>query len=103
MVKRTLSPRLVRAAARAAGEVMRLDIHPADFDQPRHVATLERILEQASAQGRIAVTYDDLSSNRLGRWAPGLLPEHDHGSSQRSQDGAEHGGATAGVRSMPIA
>jgi predicted deacetylase len=65
-LKRALSPRVVRAAARGAGEVMRVDIHPADFDHPSHVATLVRILEQASVEGRTAVTYDDLSFSTLG-------------------------------------
>jgi predicted deacetylase len=76
MLKRTLSPRFIRAAAKGAGEVMRVDIHPADFDQPSHVATLEQILDQARAQGRTAVTYDNLSLSQ---------------------------GAAAGVRPMPIA
>jgi predicted deacetylase len=49
MLKRTLSPKVIRAAARAAGEVMRVDIHPADFDQSSHIATLERILDHARA------------------------------------------------------
>jgi predicted deacetylase len=63
MLKRTLSPSLVRTAARAAGYVMRLDIHPADFDQPGHIVTLEHVLEQARGQGRTPVTYDDLGLN----------------------------------------
>jgi hypothetical protein len=37
---------------------MRVDIHPADFSLPGHVATLESLLERAS--GREAVTYDEL-------------------------------------------
>jgi hypothetical protein len=37
---------------------MRIDIHPADFDYPGHVHTLEGLL--ASAAGREAVTYDEL-------------------------------------------
>ena len=57
--KRALSPVAVRAAARANGErVLRVDIHPADFERPRHVATLEWLLELA--RGREAVTYDEL-------------------------------------------
>jgi predicted deacetylase len=56
--KRKLSPALVRAASRAAGEVMRVDIHPADFERPIHVATLESLLERAA--GRDVVTYDQL-------------------------------------------
>ena len=56
--KRALSPQLVRAAGARAGAVMRLDIHPADFDLPRHVATLESLLERAAR--RTVVTYDQL-------------------------------------------
>ena len=37
---------------------MRVDVHPADFDLPRHVATLEGLLGRA--QGREVVTYDQL-------------------------------------------
>jgi predicted deacetylase len=57
-LKRLLSPPLVRAAARKPGPVMRIDVHPADFDLPGHVATLESLL--ARAEGRDAVTYDEL-------------------------------------------
>jgi uncharacterized protein len=57
-LKRKLSPTLVRAAGRTAGEVMRIDVHPADFDLPGHVATLESLIERA--HGRTAVTYDEL-------------------------------------------
>lgn len=57
-LKRTLSPPLVRAAARAPGQVMRVDVHPADFDHRGHVATLEGLL--ARARGRDPVTYDEL-------------------------------------------
>jgi hypothetical protein len=37
---------------------MRLDVHPADFDLPGHVATLESVLELA--RERRVVTYDEL-------------------------------------------
>jgi hypothetical protein len=37
---------------------MRIDVHPADFDLPRHIATLESLL--ARAAGRDVVTYDEL-------------------------------------------
>jgi predicted deacetylase len=57
-LKRALSPAVVRAAARGAGSVMRVDIHPADFDLPGHVATLEGLLERAA--DRDSVTYDEL-------------------------------------------
>jgi predicted deacetylase len=57
-VKRALSPAFVRLASRAAGPVMRIDVHPADFGLPAHVATLERLLERAA--GRDPITYDEL-------------------------------------------
>jgi predicted deacetylase len=80
-LKRRLSPSVIRAAARATGEIMRVDIHPQDFDQTSHVETLQRVLEQARAQDRIAVTYDDI----------------------RGAEQHQGQGAAAGVRSMPIA
>jgi predicted deacetylase len=49
----------VRAGALAAGRVLRLDLHPADFDRPRHVLALESVL--ANAKRREPVTYDDLT------------------------------------------
>ena len=57
-LKRALSPTLVRAVARDPGPVMRIDVHPADFNLPGHVATLESML--ARADGRAVVTYDQL-------------------------------------------
>jgi predicted deacetylase len=52
------SPLAVRAGALAAGRVLRLDLHPADFDRPRHVLALEAVLRRTGR--RTAVTYDDL-------------------------------------------
>lgn len=57
-VKRAASPALVRALSYAPGSAMRIDVHPADFDHRLHVATLEWLLNRA--QGREAVTYDEL-------------------------------------------
>ncbi len=57
-LKRAASPALVRAGAALSGKVLRLDLHPADFDHPRHVLALERVLRRADH--RVAVTYDDL-------------------------------------------
>ncbi len=57
-LKRALSPTLIRAAARDSGPLMRIDVHPADFTLPGHVATLESLL--ARADGRAVVTYDEL-------------------------------------------
>jgi len=57
-LKRAASPVLVRAGAAMSGKLLRLDLHPADFDHPRHVLALERVL--LNAKPRTAVTYDDL-------------------------------------------
>jgi hypothetical protein len=38
--------------------VLRLDLHPSDFDRPRHVLALESVLRRSGR--RTAVTYDDL-------------------------------------------
>jgi predicted deacetylase len=57
-LKRRLSPLVVRAGAARTPALLRLDLHPADFDHPRHVEAVERVL--ARARDRVAVTYDDL-------------------------------------------
>jgi hypothetical protein len=54
---RVLSP-LLRGRASVSGALMRLDVHPADFDRPVHVRILEQIL--ARAADRRVVTYDDV-------------------------------------------
>jgi predicted deacetylase len=61
-VRAALSPTVVRARARVAGGngLLRLDVHPADVDRPRHLAALERVLELA--QRREAVTYDAVAA-----------------------------------------
>ncbi|HTU94468.1 MAG TPA: DUF2334 domain-containing protein [Solirubrobacteraceae bacterium] len=57
--KRAVSPAVVRAGAHGRGELMRLDVHPADFDRRSHVAAIERVLE--CAEGRRSITYDELT------------------------------------------
>jgi predicted deacetylase len=57
-LKRTASPPLIRAAARRESMLLRLDVHPADFDHPAHVSALEDAL--AGARRRRAITYDEL-------------------------------------------
>jgi len=57
--RQALSPSVLRARARVAGPLLRLDVHPADVDRPRHLAALERVLELS--RGRRAVTYDELA------------------------------------------
>lgn len=56
--KRLLSPLLVRAGAMAAGPLLRLELHPADFDHPAHVGAVESVLRRA--RRRVPVTYDEL-------------------------------------------
>jgi predicted deacetylase len=58
-LKRALSPGFVRAGARVANGTMRLDLHPADFDHPRHVLALDAALRRAAP--RRTITYDDLA------------------------------------------
>ena len=53
------SPLGVHARALTAGRVLRLDLHPADFDRPRRVLALEAVLRGAGR--RRAVTYDELA------------------------------------------
>ena len=60
-VKRFASPWLVRAGALAAGDLLRLDLHPADLDHPRHIGAVEGVLQRAHRRVRHAVTYDDLA------------------------------------------
>jgi predicted deacetylase len=45
-------------AARACGELMRIDVHPADVESPRRLATLAQLLVQA--RDRRPITYDEL-------------------------------------------
>ena len=53
-----LAPFGLRIGALAAGGLLRLDLHPADFDRPQHVLALEAVLR--SAGRRTPVTYDEL-------------------------------------------
>jgi hypothetical protein len=57
-LKRAVSPLAVRAGAALAGSTLRLDLHPADFEHPRHVLALESVLRRAGQ--RKALTYDEL-------------------------------------------
>jgi predicted deacetylase len=56
--RRAASPALLRAAAALSGRLLRLDLHPADFEHPSHVHAVEAVLRRAHR--RTAVTYDDL-------------------------------------------
>jgi len=58
-LRRALSPSLIRASSLLCGRTMRLDLHPADLQHPRHMLALEWVLGRASAR-REAITYDEL-------------------------------------------
>jgi predicted deacetylase len=55
---RTFTPGLTRRRAARSGALLRLDIHPADFALPGHVAAFAEILRGAA--GRQVLTYDDI-------------------------------------------
>jgi hypothetical protein len=57
---RFCSPPLVRAGALLPTRTLRVDLHPADLDHPRHVMALEWVLKR-SAVRREAVTYEELA------------------------------------------
>lgn len=59
-VKRWASPAVVRVGARLSGDLLRLDLHPADLDHPRCVGAVERVLRRS--RERSAVTYDELAA-----------------------------------------
>jgi predicted deacetylase len=56
-LKRVLSPLFARRGLPGAA-LVRIEVHPQDFDHPRHVRALERLLRGSA--GRPAVTYDQL-------------------------------------------
>jgi predicted deacetylase len=60
-LRRALSPVLIRAGSLLCGNTLRLDIHPADLQHPRHMLALERVLQRAGGR-REAITYDDLAA-----------------------------------------
>jgi predicted deacetylase len=57
---RALSPPLVRAGSLVPMRVLRLDLHPADLDHPRHMMALEWVLKRAAPR-RSAITYEQLA------------------------------------------
>ena len=56
---RALSPPLVRAGSMLPTRTLRLDLHPADLRNPRHMMALEWVLQRA--RSRVAVTYRQLA------------------------------------------
>ena len=59
-LRRVLSPVLLRAGALLSGSTLRLDLHPADLDDPSHMLALEWVLRR-STRTREAVTYEQLA------------------------------------------
>jgi hypothetical protein len=56
--KRRTSPATLRTGARVQTKLLRLDVHPADFGLPGHIAALDAILRRV--QRRSPATYDEL-------------------------------------------
>ena len=54
-----LSPSLIRAGSVLCGDTLRVDLHPADLEHPRHMLALEWVLAR-SARRREAVTFEEL-------------------------------------------
>jgi predicted deacetylase len=59
-LRRLAAPWLMRAGAAMSGELLRLDLHPDDFDRGRNVGAVESVVRHNA--GRRAVTYDELAA-----------------------------------------
>ena len=59
-LRRIFSPALVRAGSMLPTSTLRLDLHPADLHNPRHMMALEWVLARAGTQ-RTAITYRELA------------------------------------------
>ena len=57
--KRRTSPAVMRLGARLPQRVLRVDVHPVDFELTTHVAALDAVLQRH--RHRHAMTYDDLT------------------------------------------
>jgi predicted deacetylase len=62
-LQRALSPFLIRAGGLLSGELLRVDVHPADLQHPRQVMALEWVLGHNGVR-REAVTYEELLAGR---------------------------------------
>jgi predicted deacetylase len=62
VMRRALSPSLMRAGSLLQGEHLRLDLHPSDLERPRHMMALERVLARAGGR-RTAITYNELAAS----------------------------------------
>jgi predicted deacetylase len=60
VVRRPLSPLAARTSALAARGLMRVDIHPTDFDHPGHVRALSAVLQRTNELP--TVVYDELAA-----------------------------------------
>jgi hypothetical protein len=58
-LRSTFSPALIRLGGLLPGHTLRLDLHPADLQHPRHMMALEWVLGR-SGRRREAITYDEL-------------------------------------------
>jgi predicted deacetylase len=59
-LRRALSPSLIRVGSHFPTSTLRLDLHPADLQHPRHIMALERVLGRVAGSRR-AVTYQELA------------------------------------------
>ncbi|MGA2454671.1 MAG: DUF2334 domain-containing protein [Solirubrobacteraceae bacterium] len=62
-LSRVFSPSLVRAGSLLPTSTLRLDLHPADLQLPRHMMALEWVLARSGPR-RTAVTYRELAGVR---------------------------------------
>jgi len=76
---RAISPAMLRAGARLPLSTLRVDIHPADLQFPRHMLALESVLQRASP-ARTAVTYQELAVGPSGGLIQPPPPENSDGS-----------------------
>lgn len=60
-LRRALSPSLIRTGSLVCGGTLRLDLHPADLQHPRHMMALEWVLGRG-ARRRQAITFEELVS-----------------------------------------
>jgi len=61
LLRGALSPALIRVGSLLCGHTLRLDLHPADLQHPRHMMALEWVLHR-SGRRREAITYDALAA-----------------------------------------
>jgi hypothetical protein len=59
LLRGALSPSVIRVGSLLSGHTLRLDLHPADLEHPRHMMALEWVLHR-SGHRREAITYDEL-------------------------------------------